>query len=194
MYDTAGITSQDEQFSNLAYEKTIQAIKKSSIVLFVTSIEEGITSSDKEICIILRKLNKEIILVINKCDKQKSNLKRYEFSELGFNNSFEVSAKTNKGLLDLIKKTFSLTNSETYSEIKTKRIAFIGKPNVGKSTLINSILNESRSITSDTPGTTIDSLEIPFSFKGENYLIYDTAGIMKKSSTKEIINKYSINM
>jgi GTP-binding protein len=132
--------------------------------------------------------------VINKCDKQKSNLKRYEFSELGFNNSFEVSAKTNKGLLDLIKKTFSLTNSETYSEIKTKRIAFIGKPNVGKSTLINSILNESRSITSDTPGTTIDALEIPFTFKGHNYLIYDTAGIMKKSSTKEIINKYSINM
>jgi GTP-binding protein len=105
-----------------------------------------------------------------------------------------VSAKTNKGLLELIKMTFSLTNSEIYSEIKTKRVAFIGKPNVGKSTLINSILNESRSITSDTPGTTIDSLEIPFTFKGHNYLIYDTAGIMKKSSTKEIINKYSINM
>ena len=194
LYDTAGITSQDEKFSNLAYEKTLQAIKKSSLVLFVTSLEDGVTSSDKEICSILRKLNKDIILVINKCDKQKSDLKRYEFSELGFNTSFEVSAKTNKGLLDLIKKTFSLASSKIYSEIKTKRVAFIGKPNVGKSTLINSILCESRSITSDIPGTTIDSLEIPFTFKGDNYLIYDTAGIMKKSSTKEIINKYSINM
>jgi GTP-binding protein len=194
LYDTAGITSQDEQFSKLAYEKTLQAINKSSVVLFVTSLEDGVTSSDKEICSILRKLNKEIILVINKSDKQKSNLKKYEFSELGFSNSFEVSAKTNKGLFDLIKKTFALANSRIYTEVKTNRIAFIGKPNVGKSTLINSILNESRSITSDTPGTTIDSLEIPFTFKDKNYLIYDTAGIMKKSSTKEIINKYSINM
>tara|TARA_B100001063_G_C16750294_1_gene549913 strand:- start:291 stop:1625 length:1335 start_codon:yes stop_codon:yes gene_type:complete len=194
LYDTAGITSQDEKFAKLAYEKTLRAIDKSSVILFVTSLEEGVTSSDKEICSILRKLNKKVILVINKCDKQKSTLKRYEFSELGFSDSIEVSAKTNKGLLDLIKKTFSLTNSGIYSEIKTKRIAFIGKPNVGKSTLINSILNESRSITSDTPGTTIDSLEIPFTFKDQNYLIYDTAGIMKKSSTKELINKYSINM
>ena len=194
LYDTAGITSQDEQFTKLAYEKTLQAIDKSSVVLFVTSLEDGVTSNDKEICSILRKLNKEIILVINKSDKQKSILKKYEFSELGFSNSFEVSAKTNKGLLDLIKKIFSLTNSEMYSKTKTNRIAFIGKPNVGKSTLINCILNQSRSIISDTPGTTIDSLEIPFTFKDQNYLIYDTAGIMKKSSTKDIINKYSINM
>ena len=194
LYDTAGITSQDEHFSKLAYEKTLQAIDKSSVVLFVTSLEDGVTSSDKEICSALRKLNKEIILVINKCDKQRSNLKKYEFSELGLTHSIEVSAKTNKGLLDLIKEIFSLADSGIYTEIKTNRIAFIGKPNVGKSTLINSILNESRSITSDTPGTTIDSLEIPFTFKNQNYLIYDTAGIMKKSSTKEIINKYSINM
>ena len=194
LYDTAGITSLDEEFSKLAYEKTLQAIEKSSLVLLVTSQEDGITSNDKEICSILRKLNKKIILVINKCDKQKSDLKRYEFSELGFEDSFEVSAKTNKGLLELIEKTFSLTTSAIYTKIQTSRVAFIGKPNVGKSTLINSILNESRSITSDTPGTTIDSLEIPFMFKGQNYLIYDTAGIMKKSSTKEIINKYSVNM
>ena len=194
LYDTAGITSQDEEFSKLAYEKTLYAIKKSSIILFITSLEDGITSSDKEISSTLRKFNKKIILVINKCDKQKSTLKRYEFTELGFKNSFEVSAKTNRGILDLIKKIFSLSNSDIHSEIKTNRIAFIGKPNVGKSTLINNILNESRSITSDTPGTTIDSLEIPFRFKNDNYLIYDTAGIMKKSSTKEIVNKYSINM
>ena len=79
-------------------------------------------------------------------------------------------------------------------EFKSGTVSIIGKPNTGKSTLINSILNESRSITSDKPGTTIDSLEIPFTFKGQNFLIYDTAGIMKKASTKEIVNKYSINM
>jgi len=194
LYDTAGITSQDAEFSKLAYEKTINVINKSSLVLFVTSLEDGITASDREICNTLRKLNKKTILVVNKSDKQKSNLKRYEFHELGYRNIFEVSAKTNKGLLQLIHNIFRETESSIYYETQKNKVAFIGKPNVGKSTLINSILNESRSITSNIPGTTIDSLEIPFTFKGRDYYIYDTAGIMKKSSNKEVINKYSINM
>jgi len=194
LYDTAGITSEDKEFSQLAYEKTIDAINKSSLVLLVTSLEDGITSSDYEICDILRKLNKKTILVINKSDKQKSALKKYEFHELGLKDVFDVSAKTNKGLLPLIQKIFQTTKSSFHYESNKNRVAFIGKPNVGKSTLINCILNESRSITSNIPGTTIDSLEIPFTFKGRDYYIYDTAGIMKKSSSKEIINKYSINM
>tara|TARA_Y100000591_G_scaffold149320_1_gene128264 strand:- start:296 stop:1612 length:1317 start_codon:yes stop_codon:yes gene_type:complete len=194
LIDTAGISSTDEHFSNLSYEKTIEAIGRSSVVLFVTSIEDGVTSNDKEICSLLRKMNKSIFLIINKCDKQKSDLKKYEFSEFGFTNVFEVSAKTNRGLERLVEELFNSCLSSIYKEDKISRIAFIGKPNVGKSTLINSILNESRSITSDVPGTTIDALEIPFTFKGHNFLIYDTAGIMKKASTKDIINKYSISM
>ena len=169
-------------------------INKSSVILFVTSIDDGITSGDLEICSILRKFNKRIILVINKCDKQKSLLKKFEFSELGLDDLYEVSAKTNQGLEKLVERLFKICSGSIHKQIKLTRLAFIGKPNVGKSTLINSILNESRSITSDKPGTTIDSLEIPFTFKGQNFLIYDTAGIMKKASTKEIVNKYSINM
>ena len=194
IFDTAGISSLDEHFSKLAYDKTIEAINKSSVILFVTSIDDGITSGDLEICSILRKLNKRIILVINKCDKQKSLLKKFEFSELGLDEKYEVSAKTNQGLEKLVERLFKICSWSTHKHVKLTRLAFIGKPNVGKSTLINSILNESRSITSDKPGTTIDSLEIPFTFKGQNFLIYDTAGIMKKASTKEIVNKYSINM
>ncbi len=194
IFDTAGISSSDEHFSKLAYDKTIDAINKSAVILFVTSVDEGITSSDLEVCSMLRKLNKRILLVINKCDKQKALLKKYEFSELGLDEQFEVSAKTNQGLEILVQRLFQICSSSIYKQTKLTRIAFIGKPNVGKSTLINSILNESRSITSDKPGTTIDSLEIPFTFKGQNFLIYDTAGIMKKASTKEIVNKYSINM
>ena len=194
IYDTAGITSSDEHFSKLAYDKTIEAINKSSVILLVTSIDDGITSGDLEICSILRKFNKRIILVINKCDKQKSLLKKFEFSELGLDELYEVSAKTNQGLEKLVERLFKICSWSIHKQMKLTRIAFIGKPNVGKSTLINSILNESRSITSDKPGTTIDSLEIPFTFKGQNFLIYDTAGIMKKASTKEIVNKYSINM
>ena len=194
IFDTAGISSSDEHFSKLAYDKTIEAINKSSVILFVTSIDDGITSGDLEICSILRKFNKRIILVINKCDKQKSLLKKFEFSELGLDELYEVSAKTNQGLEKLVERLFKICSWSIHKQMKLTRIAFIGKPNVGKSTLINSILNESRSITSDKPGTTIDSLEIPFTFKGQNFLIYDTAGIMKKASTKEIVNKYSINM
>ena len=194
IFDTAGISASDEHFSKLAYDKTIEAINKSSVILLVTSIDDGITSGDFEICSILRKFNKRIILVINKCDKQKSQLKKFEFAELGLDEVYEVSAKTNQGLEKLVERLFKICNCSIYKQMKLTRIAFIGKPNVGKSTLINSILNESRSITSDKPGTTIDSLEIPFTFKGQNFLIYDTAGIMKKASTKEIVNKYSINM
>ena len=157
-------------------------------------MEDGISSIDQEICSILRKMNKNIILVINKADKQKSELKKHEFSELGLTICHEVSAKTNYGLEDLVEKIFHICKASVNQHEEIKKIAFIGKPNVGKSTLINSILNESRSITSNIPGTTIDSLEIPFMFKGTKYLIYDTAGIMKKSSTKETINKYSISM
>ena len=194
IFDTAGISSSDEHFSKLAYHKTIDAINKSSVVLFVTSVDDGITSGDLEICSILRKFNKRVILVINKCDKQKSLLKKFEFSELGLDELYEVSAKTNQGLEKLVERLFKICSWSIHKHTKLTRLAFIGKPNVGKSTLINSILNESRSITSDKPGTTIDSLEIPFTFKGQNFLIYDTAGIMKKASTKEIVNKYSINM
>ena len=194
IFDTAGISSSDEHFSKLAYDKTIEAINKSSVILFVTSIDDGITSGDLEICSILRKFNKRIILVINKCDKQKSQLKKFEFAELGLDEVYEVSAKTNQGLEKLVERLFKICSWSIHKQMKMTRLAFIGKPNVGKSTLINSILNESRSITSDKPGTTIDSLEIPFTFKGQNFLIYDTAGIMKKASTKEIVNKYSINM
>ena len=194
IFDTAGISSSDEHFSKLAYHKTIDAINKSSVILFVTSVDEGITSGDLEICSILRKFNKRIILVINKCDKQKSLLKKFEFSELGLEELYEVSAKTNQGLEKLVERLFKICSWSIHKHTKLTRLAFIGKPNVGKSTLINSILNESRSITSDKPGTTIDSLEIPFTFKGQDFLIYDTAGIMKKASTKEIVNKYSINM
>ena len=194
IFDTAGISSSDEHFSKLAYDKTIEAINKSSVILLVTSIDDGITSGDLEICSILRKFNKRIILVINKCDKQKSLLKKFEFSELGLDELYEVSAKTNQGLEKLVERLFKICSCSIHKQMKLTRLAFIGKPNVGKSTLINSILNESRSITSDKPGTTIDSLEIPFTFKGQNFLIYDTAGIMKKASTKEIVNKYSINM
>ena len=133
-------------------------------------------------------------MIINKCDKQKALLKKFEFSELGLDEVFEVSAKTNQGLEKLVEMLFQICSWSIHKDTKLTRIAFIGKPNVGKSTLINSILNESRAITSDKPGTTIDSLEIPFTFKGQNFLIYDTAGIMKKASTKEVVNKYSVSM
>ena len=84
----------------------------------------------------VRKIGKKVILVINKCDKQKSSLKKFEFSEFGLTEYFEVSAKTNKGLEKLVESIFSMTKSSIYRESKTNRIAFIGKPNVGKSTLI----------------------------------------------------------
>ena len=130
IFDTAGISSSDESLTKLSYEKTLSIIKKSDIVLFVVSLEDGITNSDKELMSMLRKHDKKTLLVINKCDKQKSLIKKYEFSELGFSTSYEISAKTNKGLEKLVEDIFQYTDASIYEESKVNRVAFIGKPNV----------------------------------------------------------------
>ena len=130
IYDTAGITSEDKEFSKLSYDKTINAIKKSSLILFITSLEDGLTSMDKEICQYIRKNNKSVIHIINKCDKEKSQLKRYEFSELGFETSIVVSAKTNKGMLKLVKTIFENVKSSIYHETNPIKVSSVtSKPN-----------------------------------------------------------------
>ena len=141
IFDTAGITSSDEQFSKLAYEKTLYAINEHHRSI-CNVYGRWHLIIDQEICSILRKMNKNIILVINKADKQKSELKKHEFSELGLTICHEVSAKTNHGLEDLVEKIFHICKASANQHEEIKKIAFIGKPNVGKSTLINNILNE----------------------------------------------------
>ena len=193
IHDTAGIQDKNNQLQIESFSKTSISIKDSVAVLFMVSASDGIVNEDYDICKTLRKLNKKIILIVNKIDLLKKNETASDFYKLGIDNIYFISAKSNIGIEDIKKKIFCLikTKSKPSNDIH-RRISVIGKPNSGKSTLINTLINSNRLITSDNAGTTIDSIEILFKYKKKNFILLDTAGLMKKSKTNTIVQKYSI--
>ena len=124
---------------------------------------------------------------MNKCDITKKEYNINDFYKLGINEVFHISAKDNTGLSELQQRLSDIAENESSQNI-FRRISIIGKPNAGKSTLINTILKDSRMITSDIAGTTIDSIEVPFIYKENQFLLYDTAGIIRKSKVFKCIN------
>ena len=192
--DTGGIPEKNDQFSNQILEKASKSILKADVILFVVSAADGLTVQDHEICKMLRKLNREIILLINKTDLSKKSQPISDFYKLGIHDVLLISAKNNNGLSELKDRLSSiLVGDKAMSRDIFRRISIIGKPNAGKSTLINTLLNEQRMIISDIAGTTLDAIEIPFIFKDNNFLLYDTAGITRKSKTLSTVQKFSID-
>ena len=191
--DTGGIPEEADQFSQLIINKVLKSISQAKLILFVVSAADGLTNQDHEICKMLRRLDRKVALLINKCDLTRKAQPISEFYELGMKEVFVISAKNNIGLKELKEKISSVGSSKTYIEKDIfRRISIIGKPNAGKSTLINTILHEERMIISDIAGTTLDAIEIPFKFKDNNFLLYDTAGITRKSKTITTLQKFSI--
>ena len=192
--DTGGIPEKNDKFSSKILEKASISIVKADLILFVVSAADGLTFQDHEICKMLRKLDRKIILLINKTDLSKKSQPISDFYKLGIKDVLLISAKNNIGLTDLKNKlSDTLVGDEIISKPIFRRISIIGKPNAGKSTLINTLLNEERMIISDIAGTTLDAIEVPFTFKDNNFLLYDTAGITRKSKTISTIQKFSIN-
>ena len=191
--DTGGIPGSFDDFSKLIINKASNSISKASLIVFVVSASDGLTNQDYDICKMLRKLNRQIILVINKCDLTKKSQPISEFYKLGIKEVFIISAKNNIGL-DELRNRLVIIKSSKFIEQKNifRRISIVGKPNAGKSTLVNNLLNEERMIISDMAGTTVDAIEIPFTFKNNNFLLYDTAGITRKSKTLSTLQKFSI--
>ena len=191
--DTGGIPASFDDFSKLIINKASNSISKASLIVFVVSASDGLTNQDYDICKMLRKLNRQIILVINKCDLTKKSQPISEFYKLGIKEVFIISAKNNIGL-DELRNRLVIIKSSKFIEQKNifRRISIVGKPNAGKSTLVNNLLNEERMIISDMAGTTVDAIEIPFTFKNNNFLLYDTAGITRKSKTLSTLQKFSI--
>ena len=191
--DTGGIPGSFDDFSKLIINKASNSISKASLIVFVVSASDGLTNQDYDICKMLRKLNRQIILVINKCDLTKKSQPISEFYKLGIKEVFIISAKNNIGL-DELRNRLIIIKSSKFIEQKNifRRISIVGKPNAGKSTLVNNLLNEERMIISEMAGTTVDAIEIPFTFKNNNFLLYDTAGITRKSKTLSTLQKFSI--
>ncbi|MBT6331352.1 MAG: GTP-binding protein, partial [Gammaproteobacteria bacterium] len=164
--DTGGIPEIADEFSQLIIDKVLKSISQAKLILFVVSAADGLTNQDREICRMLRKLDRKTVLLVNKCDLTRKSQPISEFYELGIKEEFIISAKNNIGLLELKEKIASIGSDKTFVEKDIfRRISIIGKPNAGKSTLINTLLNEERMIISDIAGTTLDAIEIPFTFK-----------------------------
>ena len=182
LIDTGGFfSSKKDQFEEQIILQAYEAIFNSDLVIFVVDNKAGITPYDKEIAKILRKSNKNILLAINKIDV-KSAEGPDVFQSLGFKEQILVSASHNQNISEIKKRIFEHfpQNLKTERDIFTK-ICIVGKPNVGKSSTINSFLEEERLIVSDIPGTTVDSIDTEVSYKGKNYLFVDTAGVRKKA-------------
>ncbi|WIF94738.1 ribosome biogenesis GTPase Der [Caminicella sporogenes] len=195
LIDTGGIepNSKDVIISQMRRQAEI-AIETAHVIVFMVDGKEGITTADEEIASMLRKTNKPIIFVVNKVDTNNLPDTFYDFYTLGMGEPIPISSVNglNLGdLLDEIISKFPETCGDEYEEDVIK-VAVIGKPNVGKSSLINTILGEERVIVSDIAGTTRDAIDTPFEFNEDKYVFIDTAGIRRKSRIYENIERYSV--
>lgn len=171
------------------------AIDTADVILFVTDVKAGVTDDDIQVANILRRTKKPVVLAVNKVDDmRKENMDVYEFYSLGIGDPIPISAGQVLGLgdmLDEIVKNFDESALDEEEEDVIK-VAIIGKPNVGKSSLVNKILGEDKHIVSNIPGTTRDAVDSPVTIDGQKFVFIDTAGMRKKSKIKEDIEKYSI--
>lgn len=191
--DTGGIDISKEIFNNEIKVQVEIAIEEADVVVFVVDGLEGLTSNDYEVRDMLRKSKKKVIVAINKLDNPKRYENIYEFYELGFDEYIPVSGLHNIGfieLLDAICKDFKENTTE--KEDQRLKFCLIGRPNVGKSSLLNALINEERSIVSDVAGTTRDAIDTAFTYEKEEYVIIDTAGLRKRGKVFETIEKYSL--
>lgn len=193
--DTGGIGHADDVMSDLTAQQTRQAIMESDHILFMVDAQSGCTAADEIIAQQLRTRAKSVTLVVNKVDNPQIELSAPEFYSLGFENLFSISASHTRGIDQLLSKILAQYNEspiEELTEQQSIKVAIVGKPNAGKSTLVNRLLGEERVIVYDLPGTTRDSLYIPFERLGQHYTLIDTAGVRRKRSVEEFVEKISI--
>ncbi len=195
LIDTGGIepSTADVILSQMREQAQI-AMEMSNVILFMVDGKEGLTSADREVANMLYRTGKKVVLVVNKIDTGKPNDDFYDFYELGLGVPYPISSVNMLGLGDVLDeiiegiKEYDLTDEEE----DTIKVAVIGKPNVGKSSLVNKLLGEDRVIVSDIAGTTRDSIDSPFEYEGKKFTLIDTAGIRRKSKINENIEKYSV--
>jgi GTP-binding protein len=192
--DTGGLTNEVNLVDSGIQGQVLNALEESDVIYFILSARDGVTGLDLEIASQLRRLKKNIVLVCNKAEGLDPSLAA-EFYELGLGEPILIAAEHGQGIETLIDQTLPLLPEATIEEeddVEGIAVAVLGRPNVGKSTLINRILGEERVLAIDLPGTTRDSIYIPFEREGQKYTLIDTAGIRRKRSTHHKIEKFSI--
>ncbi|MES2070696.1 MAG: ribosome biogenesis GTPase Der [Pseudomonadota bacterium] len=180
-------------------KQTKQAVAEADVVIFIVDGRQGLTPHDKTITDFLRKSGRSVMLVVNKAEGMKYTAVTADFYELGMGDPYVISAAHGDGVVDLVEESLDIAFAQRPPEepepedvVRGIKIAIVGRPNVGKSTLVNTLLGEDRVIAFDMPGTTRDSIEIPFERDGKHYTLIDTAGIRRRGKVFEAIEKFSV--
>lgn len=193
LVDTGGLElkSTDQMWKHIQQQAEV-AIDTANVIILFTDAKTGLNSSDEDVAMKLRKSGKPVVLAVNKLDNYSPD-KLFEFYSLGLGEPFGISAEHGNGIADLLDEVCSYFDASSYEEESdTIKLAVVGKPNAGKSSLCNKLLGFNRTIVSDIAGTTRDAIDTEFLYKDQNYTIIDTAGIRKKKAVEEDLEYYSV--
>ena len=193
--DTGGLSGDKEGIDELMADQVWLAVKEADVILFLVDARDGLVAGDHEIAKRLRTANKPVHLVVNKIDGSDLQMVISDFYQLGLGDPMGITASQGGGVRDLMAEILPKLSPEEIEEEEEDhgiKIAIVGKPNVGKSTLINRILGEERVLAFDMPGTTRDSIYVPFERRGERYTFIDTAGVRRRKSVHDMLEKFSV--
>jgi GTP-binding protein len=191
--DTGGFVPESEDVFEAAIRSQVRiAIEEASVLVFMVDVTTGVTDLDEAMAVMLRRSTKPVFLVVNKVDNGQRMMEANEFWSLGIENTFFLSSMTGSGTGELLDAIAEQVVDEEPRDVTLPRIAILGRPNVGKSSLINALLGEERNIVTDIAGTTRDSIDSHYNKFGKEFLLVDTAGIRKKSRVHEDLEFYSV--
>jgi GTP-binding protein len=192
--DTGGLSGEDEALDTLRATQAWLAVEQADVVLFLVDAQAGLMPDDHQIATRLRETGKPVFLVVNKVDGMEASMATAEFYAIGLGEPHAIAASQGRGIKALMDEVLgTLPAGETEPEAPAGiKVAIIGRPNVGKSTLVNRILGEERVLAYDMPGTTRDSIYLPFERDGQHYVLIDTAGVRRRSRVREAIEKFSV--
>ena len=192
--DTGGIEFNDQDFMTQIRLQAEIAMEEADVIIMMTNVREGVTKTDSQIASMLRKTVKPVVLAVNKVDNPEQRAEIYDFYSLGLGDPYPISGSHGLGIGDILEEVFHLVPDDIENDDDDDTISFalIGRPNVGKSSLVNAILGENRVIVSNVAGTTRDAIDTSFEDDGQVYKIIDTAGIRKRGKVYEATEKYSV--
>jgi GTPase len=198
LVDTGGLSADREGVVGRMEQQVARAIEEADHLLFLVDAHDGCTGADLDVSARLRRTGKPVTLVVNKADHTDPALATAEFHAVGLGEPFPISATQGRGVKTLIEQVFEglhetpLDVSAAPEEESGTKIAVVGRPNAGKSTLVNRLLGEERQVTFDSPGTTRDSIRIPFERDGRHYILIDTAGVRRRAKVQDAVEKFSV--